>query len=79
MNHEEYGQGFVDGFNAALKSDYIRELYQAQDRKELLEEINNLQKQLYQITTCAMGIANANTVLMHNYNRSIVGGNNYWI
>lgn len=49
MNHEEYGQGFVDGFNAALKSDYIKELYQTKDKETLLNRIKELENQLYYI------------------------------
>lgn len=48
MEHKEYGEGFVDGFNAALKSDYIKELYQTQDKEMLEKRINELQTQLNQ-------------------------------
>lgn len=51
MNHEEYGQGFVDGFNAALKSDYIKELYQAQDKESYIKRIRELEAQLDKIRT----------------------------
>ena len=55
-NHEEYGQGFVDGFNAALKSDYIKELYQAQDKEQYIKRINELEAQLDKIRTIIFDI-----------------------
>jgi len=48
-NHKEYGEGFVDGFNAALKSDYIKELYQAQDKELYEKRIKELQTQMNQM------------------------------
>lgn len=49
--HEEYGQGFVDGFNAALQSDYIKTLYQTQDKEQYIKRINKLEGQLNKIIT----------------------------
>lgn len=57
-NHEEYGQGFVDGFNAALKSDYIKELYQTQDKEQYIKRINELEGQLDKIRTIIYNISN---------------------
>lgn len=48
MAHEEYGQGFVDGFNAALKSDYLKEKFQTQDKEKYEKRINELQTQINQ-------------------------------
>lgn len=59
MNHEEYGQGFVDGFNAALKSDYIKEKYQAQDKESYIKRIRELEEQLDKIRTAIYEISNA--------------------
>ena len=59
MNHEEYGQGFVDGFNAALKSDYIKEKYQAQDKESYIKRIRELETQLDKIKTAISNIYNA--------------------
>lgn len=53
MNHEEYGQGFVDGFNAALKSDYIKEKFQAQDKESYEKRIKELQTQINQVILLA--------------------------
>lgn len=53
MAHEEYGQGFVDGFNAALKSDYIKEKYQAQDKESYEKQIKELQTQMNQVALLA--------------------------
>lgn len=47
-NHKEYGEGFVDGFNAALKSDYIKELHQAQNKESYEKQIKELQTQMNQ-------------------------------
>lgn len=63
-NHEEYGQGFVDGFNAALKSDYIKELYQTQDKEQYIKRINELEAQLDKIRTIIYDISN--TYQMYN-------------
>lgn len=57
-NHEEYGQGFVDGFNAALKSDYIKELYQAQDKEKYIKRIKELEAELDKIRTMIYTITN---------------------
>ena len=59
MNHEEYGQGFVDGFNAALKSDYIKELYQAQDKELYIKRIRELEEQLNKIRMTIYELSNA--------------------
>ena len=53
MAHEEYGQGFVDGFNAALKSDYLKEKFQAQDKEMYEKRINELQTQINQAALLA--------------------------
>lgn len=50
-DHKEYGEGFVDGFNAALKSDYLKELYQTQDKEQYIKRINELEAQLDKIRT----------------------------
>jgi len=57
-DHKEYGEGFVDGFNAALKSDYIKELYQTQDKEQYLKRINELEAQLDKIRTIIYNITN---------------------
>ena len=49
MAHEEYGQGFVDGFNAALKSDYLKEKFQTQDKEKYEKRIQELQTRMNQI------------------------------
>ena len=58
-DHKEYGEGFVDGFNAALKSDYIKELYQAQDKEQYIKRINELEAQLDKIKTAIFDTYNA--------------------
>lgn len=58
-NHEEYGQGFVDGFNAALKSDYIKEKFQAQDKESYIKRIRELEEQLDKIRTAIYNTYNA--------------------
>lgn len=58
MEHKEYGQGFVDGFNAALKSDYIKELYQTQDKEQYIKRINELEAQLDKIRTTIYEFSN---------------------
>lgn len=58
-DHKEYGEGFVDGFNAALKSDYIKELYQAQDKEQYIKRINELEAQLDKIKTAIVDTYNA--------------------
>ena len=70
MNHEEYGQGFVDGFNAALKSDYIKELYQTQDKEQYINRIKELEAQLEKIKAVAYGIYN--TYQMYNIQQNIL-------
>ena len=57
-DHKEYGEGFVDGFNAALKSDYIKELYQAQDKEQYIKRINELEAQLDKIRTIIYSMVN---------------------
>lgn len=57
-DHKEYGEGFVDGFNAALKSDYIKELYQTQDKEQYIKRINELEAQLDKIRTIIYNITN---------------------
>jgi len=57
-DHKEYGEGFVDGFNAALKSDYIKELYQTQDKEQYLKRINELEAQLDKNRTIIYNITN---------------------
>ena len=58
MEHREYGEGFVDGFNAALKSDYIKELYQTQDKEQYIKRINELEAQLDKIRTTIYELSN---------------------
>ena len=58
-DHKEYGEGFVDGFNAALKSDYIKKLYQTQDKEQYLKRINELEAQLDKIRTAISNTYNA--------------------
>lgn len=70
MNHEEYGQGFVDGFNAALKSDYIKELYQTQDKERYINRIKELEAQLEKIKAITYGIYN--TYQMCNVQQNIL-------
>lgn len=70
MNHEEYGQGFVDGFNAALKSDYIKEKYQAQDKESYIKRIRELEEQLEKIKVVTYGIYN--TYQMCNAQQNIL-------
>ena len=50
-DHKEYGEGFADGFNAALKSDYIKELYQTRDKEQYINRIKELEAQLDKIKT----------------------------
>lgn len=57
-DHKEYGEGFVDGFNAALKSDYLKELYQTQDKEKYIKRINELEAQLDKIRTIIYTITN---------------------
>lgn len=73
MNHEEYGQGFVDGFNAALKSDYIKEKYQAQDKEQYIKRINELEAQLDKVRTIIYTITN--DYQMYNIQQSISNQN----
>jgi len=71
--HKEYGEGFVDGFNAALKSDYIKELYQAQDKEQYIKRINELEEQLDKIRTICYNITNG--YQMYNIQQSILNQN----
>lgn len=57
-DHKEYGEGFVDGFNAALKSDYIKELYQTQDKERYINRIKELEALLEKIKAATYGIYN---------------------
>lgn len=57
-DHKEYGEGFVDGFNAALKSDYIKELYQTRDKERYINRIKELEAQLDKINAAISGIYN---------------------
>ena len=71
--HKEYGEGFVDGFNAALKSDYIKELYQTQDKEQYIKRINELEAQLDKIRTICYSITNG--YQMYNIQQSILNQN----
>lgn len=55
MEHKEYGEGFVDGFNAALKSEYLKEKFQAVERAELKARIKELETQINQIYAITYG------------------------
>lgn len=69
-DHKEYGEGFVDGFNAALKSDYIKELYQTQDKERYINRIKELEAQLDKINVAISGIYN--TYQMCNIQQNIL-------
>ena len=69
-DHKEYGEGFVDGFNAALKSDYIKELYQAQDKELYIKRIKELEEQLDKIRTSIYELSN--TYQMYNMQQHIL-------
>ena len=58
MIHEEYGQGFIDGFNAALKSEYIKEKYQSEDHARLIARIKELEAQNDQIRAAIISTYN---------------------
>ena len=49
MENKEYGQGFIDGFNAALKSDYLKEKFQASNEALLKARIKELEAQVEQM------------------------------
>lgn len=49
MENKEYGQGFIDGFNAALKSDYLKEKFQASNEASLKARIKELEAQVEQM------------------------------
>lgn len=76
-DHKEYGEGFVDGFNAALKSDYLKELYQTQDKEKYIKRINELEAQLDKIRTIIYTITNnyqmcnAQQSILQNQNMSL--------
>lgn len=72
-DHKEYGEGFVDGFNAALKSDYIKKLYQTQDKEQYIKRINELEAQLDKIRTICYNITNGHQ--MYNIQQSILNQN----
>ena len=56
VSHEDYVDGFINGFNAALKSDYIKELYQTQEKEKYLKKIKELENQLNTIKTLIYSI-----------------------
>ncbi len=56
MAHEDYGQGFVDGFNAALNSDYLKEKFQLQDKEKYEKSLQELQNQINQASLLAYPI-----------------------
>ena len=72
MAHEEYGQGFIDGFNAALKSDYLKEKFQAADRKELLNEIKSLNCQLTNVLNQQYVLSGMAIPLCNNINSNVM-------